>query len=552
MEEIELKVERAYPVDLGRGIIRLDPTTLLKLQLSPGDIVEIRGRKKTAAIVWKADRHDWDQRFVRIDNFIRQNAGVSIGEKVTIKKVEAPEAKKLILALPESLMQGGPELLLGEHANEIIKQRILKKPVFMGDIIPLINSMSHPITELTTSEVVPLIAVETDPKNTIVQVYEETNVELRDKATQTPDIGNETLPQDKIAININYATMSSLLRQLTESFKDNKKDDEVDIIAVSEAIVKTKDHSDKITRNIKEFNTKYNVEDNTTLSVLENVIAKSDKVIYEYIYTLKLKDAFNYINELDSKLEIYYRVALSEIAHRKIKEIEFQVMNPFLFSKLRKNYRTLVNELEELDIAGIQGTKDITDFISTSEKIMKKIEEIEDDLEDENKEGLHGMIYKILWFGLPILLSLYSLVAISYLVINPYLPLTLYISIFGVVCLSSKFGVGLNILNQAHKAKMIGFKNFTIDILLISVTLTIVAIILHTKPTNSSIHSLIFGRLPLNNDVVFLLTTGVLLVLFSLFIFCIKLKGLITESKFRLISEEICTLINKYELDTTT
>jgi len=42
---------------------------------------------------------------VRIDNFIRQNAGVSIGEKVTIKKVDAPEAKKLILALPESMTQ---------------------------------------------------------------------------------------------------------------------------------------------------------------------------------------------------------------------------------------------------------------------------------------------------------------------------------------------------------------------------------------------------------------------------------------------------------------
>ena len=105
MEEIQLKVEKAYPIDLGRGIIRLDPTTLLKLQLSPGDIVEIRGKKKTTAKVWRADRQDWDQGLVRIDNFIRQNAGVSIGEKVTIKKVEAPEAKKLVLALPESMIR---------------------------------------------------------------------------------------------------------------------------------------------------------------------------------------------------------------------------------------------------------------------------------------------------------------------------------------------------------------------------------------------------------------------------------------------------------------
>jgi transitional endoplasmic reticulum ATPase len=185
MEEIQLKVEKAYPIDLGRGIIRLDPTALLKLQLSPGDIVEIRGKKKTTAKVWRADRQDWEQGLVRIDNFIRQNAGVSIGEKVTIKKVEAPEAKKLILALPESMTQGGPELQFGEHANEIIKRHILKRPVFRGDIIPIINSMSQPMTEsLTTSQVIPLVAVETDPSNTIVLITEATVIELRKKPVQ--------------------------------------------------------------------------------------------------------------------------------------------------------------------------------------------------------------------------------------------------------------------------------------------------------------------------------------------------------------------------------
>jgi transitional endoplasmic reticulum ATPase len=185
MEEIQLKVEKAYPIDLGRGIIRLDPTTLLKLQLSPGDIVEIRGKKKTTAKVWRADRQDWDQGLVRIDNFIRQNAGVSIGEKVTIKKIEAPEAKKLVLALPESMTQGGPELQFGEHANEIIKRHILKRPVFRGDIIPIINSMSQPMTEsLTTSQVIPLVAVETDPANTIVLITEATLIELRKKPVQ--------------------------------------------------------------------------------------------------------------------------------------------------------------------------------------------------------------------------------------------------------------------------------------------------------------------------------------------------------------------------------
>lgn len=179
IEEVQLKVEKAYPIDRGRGIVRLDPTALLKLQLSPGDIVEIQGKKKTTAKVWRADRQDWEQGIVRIDNFIRQNAGVSIGEKVTIKKVEAQEAKKIILALPESMTQGGSELQFGEYANEIIKRHILKRPVFRGDIIPIINSMSQPMTEsLTTSQVIPLVVAETEPANTVVLITEVTVIKF--------------------------------------------------------------------------------------------------------------------------------------------------------------------------------------------------------------------------------------------------------------------------------------------------------------------------------------------------------------------------------------
>ena len=186
MEEILLKVEKAYPIDLGRGIIRLDPTALLKLQLSPGDVVEIVGKNKTTAKVWRADKQDWEKGLSRLDNFTRQNAGVDIGDKVTIKKVEALEAKKLILALPESMTQGGPELQFGEQADEIIKKHILGRPIFRGDIIPIINSTSKPMTEnQTTSQVIPLVAVETNPSNTIVIITEATTIELRKQPVQS-------------------------------------------------------------------------------------------------------------------------------------------------------------------------------------------------------------------------------------------------------------------------------------------------------------------------------------------------------------------------------
>ena len=45
MKDILLKVAKAYPNDSARGIARLDPNALLTLRLSPGDIIEIEGKR---------------------------------------------------------------------------------------------------------------------------------------------------------------------------------------------------------------------------------------------------------------------------------------------------------------------------------------------------------------------------------------------------------------------------------------------------------------------------------------------------------------------------
>jgi hypothetical protein len=100
-QEAQLKVAKAYPNDSGRGIARLDPDTLLKLQLSPGEIIEIVGKTSTAAKVWRADRQDWHEGIIRIDGFIRQNAGVGMGERVLVRKPKVNEAQKVVLAPPE-------------------------------------------------------------------------------------------------------------------------------------------------------------------------------------------------------------------------------------------------------------------------------------------------------------------------------------------------------------------------------------------------------------------------------------------------------------------
>ncbi|UZE92165.1 MAG: CDC48 family AAA ATPase [Methanosarcinales archaeon] len=176
MEELHLRVAKAYPSDSGRGIARLDPDTLLELKLSPGDIIEIKGKSTTVAKVWRADKQDWGQGIVRIDGFVRQNADVGIGEKVIIRKADVKEAEKVVLAPLE-----GMAMQFGSDAEEMVKRQVQKHPVVQGDIVPVMSSMGSPfMSRNITSQPIPLIAISTTPSG-IVLITETTLLELREK-----------------------------------------------------------------------------------------------------------------------------------------------------------------------------------------------------------------------------------------------------------------------------------------------------------------------------------------------------------------------------------
>ena len=173
-QEVQLKVAKAYPNDSGRGIARLDPDTLLKLQLSPGEIIEIVGKTSTAAKVWRADRQDWHEGIIRIDGFIRQNAGVGMGERVLVRKSKVNEAQKVVLAPPE----GSVAQPLAEMTDSVHRQ-LLKRPMVQGDVVPIMSVASHPLLRVP-GQAVPLVVVNTSPLG-VVFITERTQLDLRDK-----------------------------------------------------------------------------------------------------------------------------------------------------------------------------------------------------------------------------------------------------------------------------------------------------------------------------------------------------------------------------------
>ncbi len=127
--KVELKVADPDPTHVGRNIVTLDRATKQQLGITSGDIIEIEGAKKTAAIVWPARAEDEGKRLIRMDNFIRGNAGIGLGEKVAVARVEPKDAKKVTLAPTQEVR------IVASGFERILKKNFLGRPLTIGDSV---------------------------------------------------------------------------------------------------------------------------------------------------------------------------------------------------------------------------------------------------------------------------------------------------------------------------------------------------------------------------------------------------------------------------------
>jgi transitional endoplasmic reticulum ATPase len=101
---ISLKILEAYTRDVGRGVARIDYDALKSLDASAGDIIEVAsGKQRTVAKCLPLYPSDEGKGVIRIDGLGRSNSGVSIGDSVTITKVKAVRAEKVILTPIEAM-----------------------------------------------------------------------------------------------------------------------------------------------------------------------------------------------------------------------------------------------------------------------------------------------------------------------------------------------------------------------------------------------------------------------------------------------------------------
>jgi transitional endoplasmic reticulum ATPase len=100
---VQLKVLEAYTRDVGRGVARIDYDAMDALDASTGDVIEIKGKRRTVAKCLPLYPSDEGRGIIRIDGLIRNNAGVAIGDVVAVKKVKAPPAEKVVVAPLEAV-----------------------------------------------------------------------------------------------------------------------------------------------------------------------------------------------------------------------------------------------------------------------------------------------------------------------------------------------------------------------------------------------------------------------------------------------------------------
>ena len=94
---LKLKIAEALNKDVGRGIARMGPEDLERLQLAVGDLVEIVGKRATVCKAMPAHKELRGQSRIQVDGLVRENAGAGLDEFVKVRKTACRPAERVVL-----------------------------------------------------------------------------------------------------------------------------------------------------------------------------------------------------------------------------------------------------------------------------------------------------------------------------------------------------------------------------------------------------------------------------------------------------------------------
>ena len=157
---VELKVAELKWWDADRRIARVDSKNLAELDLKPGDVIKITGKRSTVATVQSSYKEDEGKGVIRIGYQVMKSAGVSIGDYVKVSKVAAKRATKIVLA-PFDVPP-----FVGDFSR-IAKSYLMNHAVMRNDVVT-VPILGMPIE---------LKVVSTSPDNAVI-ISKDTDVQV--------------------------------------------------------------------------------------------------------------------------------------------------------------------------------------------------------------------------------------------------------------------------------------------------------------------------------------------------------------------------------------
>ncbi|HWJ58736.1 MAG TPA: AAA family ATPase, partial [Sphingomicrobium sp.] len=118
----KVKVASLTKSESGGGFARLSDALMDALNLNEGDVIEIIGKRSTAARVLRPYAEDENLDIIRLDGLQRANAGIGSGDMVEVKKANSKSATRVVFAPAQAniRLQGSAEALKRTFAGRVL------------------------------------------------------------------------------------------------------------------------------------------------------------------------------------------------------------------------------------------------------------------------------------------------------------------------------------------------------------------------------------------------------------------------------------------------
>ncbi|MFX0017531.1 MAG: hypothetical protein ACFFBT_16100 [Promethearchaeota archaeon] len=218
-----LRVEALQNNSAGHSLCYIDQYVVDRLFLSTGSIIEITGKKRTAGIVMPSIG-DKGTNIIRLDDLLRLNAGVKVGEIVKIRKTVVITAEEIEFTPTFTYI----DLIT---LSKVLKLILIDKPVVKGDVIDIlakgfqISDPSNPINQIVKifrkspkidnkSGLMRLVVEKTTPPNEIVRITEDTRFKINNWIAKLDEWGNILSYNNSIDHRKNFNRNREIIEEL--------------------------------------------------------------------------------------------------------------------------------------------------------------------------------------------------------------------------------------------------------------------------------------------------------------------------------------------------